>query len=64
MINIINITLILKMPKKGITKTRISITVDNELIKALKKECEKRTMKLSSYIEKLVKIGYNNEKRK
>lgn len=50
------------MPKKGITKTRISLTIDIELVEALKKECEKRTMKLSSYLEKLVKMGFKNEK--
>jgi len=51
------------MPKKEITKERISITLDSELLEELKKECEDRTMKLSSYIEKLVKIGVKNEKK-
>ena len=50
-----------KMPKKGITKTRISITIDKELVSLLNKECDKRTMKLSSYIEKLIKFGFKNE---
>jgi len=50
------------MPKKGITKERISITLDKKLLRALNKECEKRTMKLSSYIEKLVKLGVKHEK--
>lgn len=50
------------MPKKGITKTRISITLDNELAVLLNKECEERTMKLSNYIQKLIKIGLKNEK--
>lgn len=50
------------MPKKGVTKSRISITVDKELLLALKKECRNRTMKLSSYVEKLVKIGLKNER--
>ena len=50
------------MPKKGITKERISITIDKKLIESLKKECSKRTMKLSSYVEKLIKRGYKNEK--
>ena len=58
----ISITL-LTMPKKGITKTRISITLDNELVALLIKECENRTMKLSNYIQKLVKIGMKNEKK-
>ena len=51
------------MPKKGITKKRISITLDNELVEILNKECIDRTMKLSSYIEKLIKIGKKNEKK-
>ena len=50
------------MPKKGITKTRISITLDTELVESLDKECEERTMKLSNYIQKLIKIGLKNEK--
>ena len=50
------------MPKKGITKARISITIDNDLVRILNKECKDRTMKLSSYIEKLIRLGYKNEK--
>ncbi len=50
------------MPKKGITKSRISITIDKELVAHLNKECKDRTMKLSSYVEKLIKIGLKNEK--
>tara|TARA_Y100000310_G_C20107053_1_gene545394 strand:- start:73 stop:228 length:156 start_codon:yes stop_codon:yes gene_type:complete len=50
------------MPRKKITKARISITVDKELLSVLNKECDKRIMKLSSYIEKLIKDGYKNEK--
>ncbi|MBI4452614.1 hypothetical protein HY637_04235 [Candidatus Woesearchaeota archaeon] len=50
------------MPKKGITKTRISITVDMDIVKILNKECNERTMKLSNYIQKLIKIGLKNEK--
>lgn len=50
------------MPKKGITKKRISITLDNEIVASLNKECEQRTMKLSNYIQKLIKIGLKNEK--
>lgn len=62
MINMISITS--KMPKQGITKTRISITLDNELVAFLNKECQERTMKLSNYIQKLIKIGLKNEKQK
>ena len=51
------------MPKKGITKMRVSITLDKELVAALDKECQERTMKLSSYIEKLIRIGIKNEKK-
>ena len=52
------------MPKKEITKDRISITLDKELAAILNKECAERTMKLSSYIEKLIRLGYKNEKKK
>ena len=50
------------MPKKAITKSRISITLDKEVLAVLNKECKDRTMKLSSYIEKLIKLGLKNEK--
>ena len=50
------------MPKIGITKKKISITINNDLVRILNKECRDRTMKLSSYIEKLIKLGYKNEK--
>jgi metal-responsive CopG/Arc/MetJ family transcriptional regulator len=52
------------MPKKGITKARISITLDNELVELLNKECNDRTMKVSSYIEKLIRTGHEHEKKK
>lgn len=51
------------MPKKGVTKTRVSVTLDIDLIKTLNKECQERTMKMSSYMEKLIKIGLKNEKK-
>ena len=51
------------MPKSSITKEKISITLDIDLVKLLDKECEERTMKLSNYIQKLVKIGLKNEKK-
>ena len=50
------------MPKVKITKDRISITIDKQLLSELENECSERTMKLSSYIEKLVRIGFRNEK--
>lgn len=63
-INIINkISITLKMPKGPITKTRISITLDSNLLESIKKECDKRTMKLSSYLEKLINIGVKNERK-
>ncbi len=52
------------MPKKPITKSRISITLDSELLIHINKECDERTMKVSSYLEKLIKIGVQHEKRK
>ena len=51
------------MPKQGITKKRISITIDLDLVAKLEKQCDKRLMKLSSYIEKLVLNGYKQERK-
>ncbi|MBI2653077.1 hypothetical protein HYX00_06430 [Candidatus Woesearchaeota archaeon] len=51
------------MPKKYVTKEKISITLDKELVKLLNGECEERTMKLSNYIQKLIKIGLKDEKK-
>ena len=50
------------MHKKGVTKAKISITLDTDVLQLLNKECEERTMKLSSYIQKLIKTGLKNEK--
>ena len=50
------------MPKHGITKAKISITLDDSLVEFLNEECDKKTMKLSNYIQKLIKIGLKNEK--
>lgn len=50
------------MKKGSGTKERISITLDKELVKELNKRCEKGLMKVSNYIEKLIKIGLKNEK--
>ena len=44
------------------TKERISITLDKELVKEINKKCENRLMKVSNYIEKLIKLGLKNEK--
>lgn len=51
------------MPKQGITKEKVSITLDRELLGILNKECNERTMKLSSYIQKLINLGLKNEKK-
>lgn len=50
------------MKKGSGTKERISITLDEELVKELNKKCEERLMKVSNYIEKLIRIGLKNEK--
>ena len=50
------------MRKGSGTKTKVSITLDKDLVSSLNKNCEKRIMKLSTYIEKLIKIGVKNEK--
>lgn len=43
-------------------KERISITLDKELVKEINKICEERLMKISNYIEKLIRIGLKHEK--
>jgi hypothetical protein len=50
------------MPKGPVTKKRVSITLSDELVDFLEKECDERTMKLSNYIEKLIKLGRKHEK--
>ena len=52
------------MPRKVTTKSKISITIDKELLAIVSKECSERTMKISPYLEKLIRLGYENEKRK
>tara|TARA_Y100000310_G_scaffold126904_1_gene125912 strand:- start:2748 stop:2903 length:156 start_codon:yes stop_codon:yes gene_type:complete len=51
------------MPKGPVTKKRVSITLDEKLVEFLEKECDERTMKISNYIEKLIKLGRDNEKK-
>ena len=51
------------MPKKEITKEKVSITLDKDLVDFLNNECENRTMKLSSYIEKLIRLGVPHDKK-
>ncbi len=50
------------MKKGSGTKTRISLTLDKELVKLINKNCDEKIMKVSSYIEKLIKMGMKNEK--
>jgi len=50
------------MKKGSGTKTRISITLDKALVAQLNKKCEQRLMKVSNYIEKLIKIGLKNDR--
>ena len=50
------------MKKGSGTKTRISVTLDNKLVNELNKKCEERLMKVSNYVEKLIKMGLKNEK--
>jgi hypothetical protein len=44
------------------TKVRISLTIDQDIFSEISRICEKRTMKISNYIEKLIRIGLKNEK--
>jgi hypothetical protein len=50
------------MPKKTITKDKICISIDKELHSRLKKYCDKNMIKLSTYIEHLIKKGEKSEK--
>ena len=51
------------MKKGSGTKTRISITLDNALSDKVDSICKERLMKVSNYIEKLIKIGLEHEKK-
>ena len=50
------------MRKGSGTKERISVTLDKELVDEIVKICDLRLMKVSNYIEKLIKIGLKYEK--
>ncbi len=50
------------MKKGSGTKVRISITLDEELVQKINKICEENLMKVSNYIEKLIKLGLKHEK--
>mgnify|MGYP001593430607 CR=1 FL=1 len=48
--------------KKGITKDKICISIDKGLHNSLEEYCNRRMIKLSTYIEYLIKKGKENEK--
>ena len=50
------------MKKGSGTKERISITLNKDIVKKINKICGQRLIKVSNYIEKLIKIGLKNEK--
>lgn len=50
------------MRKGSGTKIRTSLTLDRVLFEEISKICDKRTMKVSNYIEKLIRLGLKNEK--
>jgi metal-responsive CopG/Arc/MetJ family transcriptional regulator len=50
------------MKKGSGTKTRISITIDQDIFNQINKKCEDGLMKVSNYIEKLIRVGLKNEK--
>jgi metal-responsive CopG/Arc/MetJ family transcriptional regulator len=50
------------MKKGSGTKVRISVTLDKDLVDEINDVCEERLMKVSNYIEKLIKVGMKNEK--
>jgi len=43
--------------KKGVTKDKICVSLDKSLHNQLKSYCEKNMIKLSTYIEYLIKKG-------
>ena len=50
------------MPKKGISKDKICISIDKDLNSRLKEHCKKNMMKLSTYLEYLIREGEKGEK--
>ncbi len=46
---------------KGPTKDKITISIDKELHKKLKEHCDKHLMKLSTYIEYLLRKHKDEE---
>ena len=45
------------MKKGSGTKERVSITLDKKVLAQINRDCEKSLMKVSSYIEALIKKG-------
>ena len=52
------------MRKGSGTKTRMSITIDKELAEHLDSFCKERFMKVSPFVENLIKTGMKNLKSK
>lgn len=52
------------MPKTLVTKKKISISLDESLYDELKGHCDENLIKLSTYIEYLLKKGVENERDK
>ena len=50
------------MPKKEVTKVKICISLDEELHSRLKKHCDKNLMKLSTYINHLIKKSHKQNR--
>ena len=51
------------MLKGSGTKTRISLTLDKELVDTLTKICESQFMKVSPFVEFLIKKGLEDRKK-
>ncbi|MBD3248778.1 hypothetical protein GF336_01920 [Candidatus Woesearchaeota archaeon] len=52
------------MKKGSGTKTRISLTIDKDLAEELNNICEERFMKISPFVEHLIKKGLEEVKKK
>jgi hypothetical protein len=50
------------MRKGSGTKVRVSLTLNKSLMDQITGICDRRLMKISNYIERLVTIGLKNEK--
>lgn len=51
------------MKKGSGTKTRISLTIDEELADELNRICQERFMKISPFVEHLIKKGLEDMKK-